>query len=76
MTLNPLTYQTHSNFQQVAAMFTASWVQLRLEVLDCDRSILVNVTTNKFVGLKCLTEYKILYDYVDHTRFHIVEMGC
>ena len=49
-----------------------------LEVLDCDRSILVNVTTNKFVGLKCLTEAKtyILYDHVDHTRFHIVDIGC
>ena len=33
---------------------------------------------NKFVGLKCLTETKIqiLYDHVDYTRFHIVEMGC
>ena len=27
---------------------------------------------------KCLTETKIqlLCDHVDHTRFHIVEMGC
>ena len=31
-----------------------------------------------FVGLKCLTETKIqiLCDHVNHTRFHIVEMGC
>ena len=38
----------------------------------------MNVITNTFVGLKCLTETKIqiLYDHVDHTRFHIVEMGC
>ena len=38
----------------------------------------MNVMTNTFVGLKCLTETKIqiLYDHVDHTRFHIVEMGC
>ena len=37
----------------------------------------MNVITNTFVGLKCLTETKIqiLYDHVDHTRFHIVEMG-
>ena len=37
----------------------------------------MNVITNKFVGLKCLTETKIqiLYDHVDHTRFHIVEIG-
>ena len=37
----------------------------------------MNVITNKFVGLKCLTETKIqiLYDHVDHTRFQIVEMG-
>ena len=32
---------------------------------------------NTLVGLKCLTETKIqiLYDHVDYTRFHIVEMG-
>ena len=38
----------------------------------------MNVITNKFFGLKCLTETKvqILYDHVDRTRFHIVEMGC
>ena len=38
----------------------------------------MNVITNKFVGLKCLTETKIqiLYDHVDHTLFHMVEMGC
>ena len=32
---------------------------------------------NKFVGMKCLTDTKIqiLYDHVDHTHFHIVEMG-
>ena len=59
-------------------MFTASWVQLQLELLVSDRSISVNVINNKFIGLKCLTETKIqiLYDNVDHTRFHIVEMGC
>ena len=59
-------------------MFTASSVQLRLKLLVCDRLISVNLITNKFVGLKCLTETKIqiLYDHDDHTRFHIVEMGC
>ena len=38
----------------------------------------VNFITHTFVGLKCLTETKIqiLCDHVDHTRFHIVEMGC
>ena len=38
----------------------------------------MNVITHTFIGLKCLTETKIqiLYDHVDHTRFHIVEMGC
>ena len=38
----------------------------------------MNVITNKCVGLKCLIETKIqiLYDYVDHTRFYTVEMGC
>ena len=38
----------------------------------------MNVITHTFVGLKCLTETKIqiLCDHVDHTRFHIVEMGC
>ena len=38
----------------------------------------MNVITHTFVRLKCLTETKIqiLYDHVDHTRFHIVEMGC
>ena len=38
----------------------------------------VNVIMHTFVGLKCLTETKIqiLCDHVDHTRFHIVEMGC
>ena len=72
MNLNPVTYQPHSNFQQGAAMFTASWVQFWLEVLDCDRSILVDVTTNKL--LKCLTETKvqILYDHVDHTHFTLL----
>ena len=76
--LNSLTYQPHSNFQQGAAMFTASWIQLQLELLVCDRSVSVNIITNTFVGLKCLTETKIqiLYDLVDYTRFHIVEMGC
>ena len=74
----PLTYQSHSNFQQGATMFTASWAQLPLELLVCDRSISVNVITNKFVGLKCLTETKIqrFYNHVDQTRFDIVEMGC
>ena len=59
-------------------MFTASSVQLRLELLVCDRSVSVNVITDTFVGLKCLAETKIqiLFDHVDHTRFHIVEMGC
>ena len=59
-------------------MFTASLVQVRLELLFCDRSVSVNVITHTFVGLKCLTETKlqILCDHVDHTRFHIVEMGC
>ena len=78
MSLNPLTYQPHSNFQQGAAMFTASSVQLRLELFVCDRSVLVNVITHTFVGLKCLTETKIqiLCDHVNHTRFHIVEMLC
>ena len=35
----------------------------------------MNVITHTFVGLKCLTETKIqiLYDHVDHTRFHIVD---
>ena len=34
--------------------------------------------THTFVGLKCFTETKIqiLSDHVDHTRFHIVEVGC
>ena len=38
----------------------------------------MSVITHTFVGLKCLTETKIqiLCDHVDHTRFHIVEMGC
>ena len=74
--LNPVTYQPNSNFQQGAAMFTASAVQLRLELLACGGSISVNVITNKLVGLKCLTETKIpiLYHHVDHTHFHIVEM--
>ena len=38
----------------------------------------MNVMTHTFVGLKCLTKtkIKILYDHVDHKRFHIVEMGC
>ena len=53
-------------------------VQLRLNFLVCDRSVLVNVITHTFLVLKCLTETKIqiLCDHVDHTRFHIVEMGC
>ena len=59
-------------------MFTASRVQLRLELLICDRSVSVNVITHTFVGLKCLTETKIqiLCDHVSHTRLHTVEMGC
>ena len=38
----------------------------------------MDVITHTFVRLKCLTETKIqiLCDHVDHTRFHIVEMGC
>ena len=53
-------------------------VQLRLELLVCDGSVSVNVLTNTFVGLKCLTGIKIqiLFDHVDLTRFHIVRMGC
>ena len=63
-------------------MFTASLVlvQLRLNLLVCDRSASVNVMiiTHTFVGLKCLTETKIqiLCDHVSHTRLHTVEMGC
>ena len=59
-------------------MFTASCVQLRLEKLVCDRPVSMNVITHTFVGLKCLTETKIqiLCNHVNHTRFHIVEMGC
>ena len=78
ISLSPLLYQLHSNFQQVAAMFKASWVQLRLELLVCDRSVSLNVITHTSVGLKCLTETKIqiLRDHVDHTHFHIVEIGC
>ena len=61
-------------------MFTASrvLVQLRLNLLVCDRSVSVNVITHTFVGLKCLTETKIqiLCDHVSHTRLHTVEMGC
>ena len=63
MSLNPLTYQPHSNFQQGATMFTAFSVQL----LVCDWSVSVNVITHTSVGLKCLTETKIQI---------IVEMGC
>ena len=57
-------------------MFTVSWVQLRLQLLVCDRSVSVNVITYTVVGLKCLKETKIqiFYDHVDHTRFHNVEM--
>ena len=71
MSLNPLTYQPHSNLQLLE-------FNCVFELLVCDRSASVNVITNTFVGLKCLTEIKIqiLYDHVDHTRFHIVEMGC
>ena len=78
MSLSPLTYQPHSNFQLGGAMFTTSSVQLRLELLVCDRSVSVNVITHTLVGLKCLTETKIqiLCDHVDHRRFHIVETGC
>ena len=59
-------------------MFTISRVQLRLELLACDRSVSVNVIAYTFVGLKCLTEIKIqiLCDHADHTRFYIVEMRC
>ena len=60
MSLNPLTYQPNSNFQQVAAMFTASSVQLRLELLVSDRSVSVNVITHTFVGLKCLAGVKLM----------------
>ena len=53
-------------------------VQLRLNLLACDRSVSVNVITHTFVGLKCLTETKIqiLCDHVSHTRLHTVEVGC
>ena len=59
-------------------MFTASSVKLPLELLVCGRLISVNVSKHTFLGLKCLTETKIqiLHDHVDHTLFHIVEMGC
>ena len=55
-----------------------SWVQLRLELLIWERSVSMNVITHTFIGLKCLTETKIqiLCDHVDHTRFHIVVVGC
>ena len=68
----------HSLSLQGAEMFTASWAQLRLELLVCDRSVLVNLITHTFVWLKCLTETKIeiLCDHVDHNCYHIVEMGC
>ena len=38
----------------------------------------MNVIMHTFVGMKCLTETKIqiFFDHIDHTRFHIVEMGC
>ena len=38
----------------------------------------MNVITSKFVDLKSLIEAKIqiLYNHVDHTRFHMVETGC
>ena len=75
MSLNPLTYQPHSNLQQRAAMFAAYWFQLRhVWLVCCDRSVLVKVITHTNVGLKCLREIKIqiLCDHVDHTRFHIV----
>ena len=56
-------------------MFTAS-VELRLELLVCDKSVSVNVINSTFVGLKCLTETKI-QTLCDHdTRFHIAEMEC
>ena len=76
MSLNPLTYQPRNTFQKGAAMFTASCFQLQLELLVCDRSVLVNVITHTFVGLKCLTEtqIQILCDHINHTHFDIVEM--
>ena len=53
-------------------------MQLRLNLLVCDRSVSVNVITHTFVWLKCLTKTKIqiLCDHVSHTRLHAVEMGC
>ena len=38
----------------------------------------ITFVVNTFVRLNCSTETKIqiLYDRVDHIRFHIVEMGC
>ena len=60
-----------------ASMFTTSWVQLWLELLVCEVSFGEHHHEQIF-GLKCLRETKIqiLYDHADHTRFHIVEMGC
>ena len=43
----------------------ASWVQLRLELLVCDRSVSVNVIRHTSVGLKCLTE-TIIYMLITH----------
>ena len=58
-------------------MLAASLVQLRFELLVCDRSVSVKVIRHTFAGLKCLTETKIqiLCDHVHYTRFHIVEMS-
>ena len=64
------------NFRHLLGCHTI--VQLRLNLLVCDRSVSVNVITHTFVELKCLTETKIqiLCDHVSHTRSHTVEMGC
>ena len=59
MILNLLAYGPLSNFQQGTAMFTASWVQPRLELPVCNRYISVDVITSKFIGLNCSIETKI-----------------
>ena len=50
---------------------------MQLELLVCDRPVSVNVIMHTSVGLKCLmkTKIQIFCNHVDHTRFHIVEMG-
>ena len=69
MSLNQLTYEPHSK--------GLPCLQL-LELLICDRLVSVNVITHTFVGVNCLTETKIqiLCYNVNHTHFHIAEIGC